>query len=562
MAEMKKKNKWKWAAALVLGIVLAVLFEGIIALYRVNRGYGNEKTAFPLAAESGNDYVVGENGTVWIKTGIQPFMLFHLQEDLGHIHIRFKEPLAQEMDISCYYAQSDAFHVLQQKNAYLVEGTTEAYFSVPYGTWDSYRLGIDGDFILESIEGVKSVPFSQIRADQVFSQANGVRFILFLLLFVCGSLFLAAKGEEGKKAGKARESGGKPRVVYMDGIRVFATFMVIVVHVWGVLEKMSVLQEQKGVYFLFLIGQFISISCNPLFFMLSGALLLPWREESLSVFVQKRLAKVVLPLLVYGGVYIILLSASQASVQEWTIVYVLSMLRGSVRMAPHLWMVFELLAMYVLVLPLRGLLKNASEQTEKLLTLFILVLMTVYSVSHYWRLDLAFSTFLSGWTGVFLLGYLMNRSWMRRYDRLWMMGGVLGLVLGVAFSMTAGSSNRYVFGTSIFVLLIACGIYSAFFCLEAYLQKIKGLLLFLGKYSYSVLLIHWFVLYDILFIQGMSPLMPKVFFVLLSVSLCSLLSFVFAVFTDHMVIAVLERGISQAAGAVRRLFKRREAVRG
>lgn len=559
---MKKKNKWKWAAALVLGIVLAVLFEGIIALYRVNRGYGNEKTAFPLAAESGNDYVVGENGTVWIKTGIQPFMLFHLQEDLGHIHIRFKEPLAQEMDISCYYAQSDAFHVLQQKNAYLVEGTTEAYFSVPYGTWDSYRLGIDGDFILESIEGVKSVPFSQIRADQVFSQANGVRFILFLLLFVCGSLFLAAKGEEGKKAGKARESGGKPRVVYMDGIRVFATFMVIVVHVWGVLEKMSVLQEQKGVYFLFLIGQFISISCNPLFFMLSGALLLPWREESLSVFVQKRLAKVVLPLLVYGGVYIILLSASQASVQEWTIVYVLSMLRGSVRMAPHLWMVFELLAMYVLVLPLRGLLKNASEQTEKLLTLFILVLMTVYSVSHYWRLDLAFSTFLSGWTGVFLLGYLMNRSWMRRYDRLWMMGGVLGLVLGVAFSMTAGSSNRYVFGTSIFVLLIACGIYSAFFCLEAYLQKIKGLLLFLGKYSYSVLLIHWFVLYDILFIQGMSPLMPKVFFVLLSVSLCSLLSFVFAVFTDHMVIAVLERGISQAAGAVRRLFKRREAVRG
>lgn len=559
MAEMKKKNKWKWAAALVLGIVLAVLFEGIIALYRVNRGYGNEKTAFLLAAESGNDYVVGENGTLWVKTGIQPYMLFHLKEDLGHVHIRFKEPLAQEMNISCYYAQSDAFHVLQQKNAYLVEGTTEAFFSVPFGNWDSYRLGIDGDFVLESIEGVKSVPLSQIKTEQVLLQANGVRFILFLLLFVCGGLFLAEK-REGRK--KSRASEGKPRMVYMDGIRVFATFMVIVVHVWGALEKMSVLQEQKGVYFLFLIGQFISISCNPLFFMLSGALLLPWREESFSVFVRKRLAKVILPLLVYGGVYIILLSASQFSVQEWTTVYVLSMLRGNVRMAPHLWMVFELIAMYVLVLPLRSLLKNASEQTEKLLTLFILVLMGVYSVSHYWKIDLAFSTFLNGWTGVFLLGYLMNRSWMRRYDRLWMTGGVLGLVLGVAFSMMAGSSNRYVFGTSIFVLLIACGIYSAFFCLESCLQKCKGILLFLGKYSYSVLLIHWFVLYNVLFIQGMSPLMPKVFFVLLSVSLCSLLSFVFAVFIDHMVIAVLERGISQAAKTIRRLFKRREAVRG
>ena len=204
---MKKKNKWKWAAALVLGIVLAVLFEGIIALYRVNRGYGNEKTAFLLAAESGNDYVVGENGTLWVKTGIQPYMLFHLKEDLGHVHIRFKEPLAQEMNISCYYAQSDAFHVLQQKNAYLVEGTTEAFFSVPFGNWDSYRLGIDGDFVLESIEGVKSVPLSQIKTEQVLLQANGVRFILFLLLFVCGGLFLAEKREgRKKKQGKRRKA--------------------------------------------------------------------------------------------------------------------------------------------------------------------------------------------------------------------------------------------------------------------------------------------------------------------------------------------------------------------
>ena len=108
-----------------------------------------------------------------VKTGIQPYMLFHLKEDLGHVHIRFKEPLAQEMNISCYYAQSDAFHVLQQKNAYLVEGTTEAFFSVPFGNWDSYRLGIDGDFVLESIEGVKSVPLSQIRQSRYFYRQTG-----------------------------------------------------------------------------------------------------------------------------------------------------------------------------------------------------------------------------------------------------------------------------------------------------------------------------------------------------------------------------------------------------
>lgn len=550
MAGMEKRNGKNWikrGGAVLLGIVLAILLEGVIGIYRINRGYGQNSSYFPLTVANVNDYVVGgEDNSLWLKTGEIPCMFFYPKRELGHIRLRFKEPLTQEMDVQCSYGQNNFFHVLQQKNNYLVEGTTEAAFTVPYGKWDSFCLSIKGDFFLEAIEGAEAVPLAFISGSQVMEQVNGVRLFLFLFFFISGGLLLAIKGEKAQEK-KAAGAVERPRVVFLDGIRVLATFMVIVVHVWGVLEKMSVLQEKKEVYLLFLIGQFVSISCNPLFFMISGALLLPWREESFSVFVRKRLIKVVLPLLVYGCVYIFLLSASQASLQEWTAVYMWSMIRGSVRMAPHLWMVFELIAMYVLVLPLRGLLKNASEQTEKLLAVFILVLMTVYSASHYWRMELAFSTFLNGWTGVFLFGYLMNRSWMRRYDRLWMIGGILGLAAGVSISMYMGNSSRYVFGTSIFVLLIACGIYAAVLHLEVYLQKIKKALLFVSKYSYSVLLIHWFVLYHILFIQGMSPLMPKVAFVLLTLFLCSLLSFLFAFVADHMVVAVLEQGIHQAA---------------
>lgn len=550
MAEMEKKNRKtriKKGAAVLLGIVLAVLLEGVIGVCRINRGYGKNSSYFPLTVADVQDYIVGgEDNSLWLKTGEVPRMFFYPSKELGHIRIRFKEPLMQEMDIQCSYGQNNFFHVLQQKKSYLVEGTTEAAFTVPCGKWDSFCLSIKGDFFLEKLEGTEAVPLDEISGSQVVEQVNWVRFFLFLFFFISGGLLFVTKREKEQER-KAAGEKEKPRVIFLDGIRVLATFMVIVVHVWGVLEKMSVLQEKTEVYLLFLIGQFLSISCNPLFFMISGALLLPWREENVSVFVRKRLMKVVLPLLVYGGVYIFLLSASQASLQEWSMVYILSMIRGSVRMAPHFWMVFELISMYILVLPLRGLLQHASEQTEKLLAMFILVLMTIYSISHYCYIELGFSTFLNGWAGVFLLGYLMNRSWMRRYDRLWMIGGIGGLAAGVSISMFTGSSSRYVFGTSIFVLLIACGIYSALFRLEKYLQRIKKFLLFVSKYSYSVLLIHWFVLYHILFIQGMSPLMPKVAFVLVSLTLCSLISFFFAFAADHMVIAVLEQGARRTA---------------
>ena len=98
---------------------------------------------------------------------------------------------------------------------------------------------------------------------------------------------------------KAKQKAKGLRVLYFDGIRTLAAVLVIVIHVLEPLEGNYSSHSSSKFYLLFLGVMILSYCCNQLFLMLSGALLLPYREETISQFIQKRGLKVVLPLLIY-----------------------------------------------------------------------------------------------------------------------------------------------------------------------------------------------------------------------------------------------------------------------
>lgn len=555
MAKIQIKEWIKWGVVIILGVIAAFLLEAVITIYQISRGYGEKTEYFPLAVMESNDYMVGgEDGKLWVTTGADPWVILYSDREIGHIRIRFQEPLTKDMSISCFYGRDNAFHTLQHKERYLLEGTKEAVFTIPYGKWNSYRLGIAGDFFLDKLEGAEVIPLSAIQARQVQQQINQRRLLVFLFIF-CASGCLMAKQRERRKEKEKQEKGkqegtkgkaARPRVLYLDAVRVLAALLVILVHIVGPMELIFSLRGNKVIYWVFWCIRFVIISCNPLFFMLSGALLLPWRDEAWSEFVKKRLIKVVLPLLVYGGIYLVVLCASQASLREWLSAYTMRMLEGRVQMGTHLWMVFELIGMYLLVIPFRAFLNHCSEQTEKMLAVFILALTGIRSIAYVYGIELAVSTFLGDWTGVFLFGYLMNQKWMRRYDRFWAVGGLATIIVGAFLAIHQANSERYIFGSSIFVLVIACGIFSVILHMEDRLQRIKGILVFFSQYSYSILLIHWFVLHNILFIQGLSRFKPMLY-VFSALSSCVLLSFLFSVFIDNTIVALIEHGIRQMA---------------
>lgn len=71
-------------------------------------------------------------------------------------------------------------------------------------------------------------------------------------------------------------------------------------------------------------------------------------------------------------------------------------------------------------------------------------------------------------------------------------------------------------------------------------KNLKRILMFCSKYSYSVLLIHWYVLYNFIFSRGLSSDMPGAVLVFIPIFACAGLSLLCSVVIEHTGLAVLK----------------------
>ncbi len=92
----------------------------------------------------------------------------------------------------------------------------------------------------------------------------------------------------------------KQEIHYLNVARVLACIMVVSLHC---LPKISIYGLDSRFYILVLL---FTRPCVPLFLMITGVLLLPYRSENIIGFYKKRIPRVVFPLLFWGIVYSIL----------------------------------------------------------------------------------------------------------------------------------------------------------------------------------------------------------------------------------------------------------------
>lgn len=91
------------------------------------------------------------------------------------------------------------------------------------------------------------------------------------------------------------------RTIYLDVIRIIACMMVIIMHA----PIPGTGAEGHGP-FLVLIS-YLTVPCVPLFFMVSGSLLLPCRKEVSAIdYLKKRIGKVVGPTVTFSLLYMII----------------------------------------------------------------------------------------------------------------------------------------------------------------------------------------------------------------------------------------------------------------
>ena len=202
----------------------------------------------------------------------------------------------------------------------------------------------------------------------------------------------------------------------LDILRIVAIFAVVLIHItapYG-LNNDFIVDEFDS--WLVRIVNFSLFWCVPVLFMLSGALLLDKRKESMRIFYNKRLQKILLPTIFWS---IIFLSYLYIYRDFTTFNVVGALLKG--KPFYHLWYMFAIIGLYIFVPYIRILLTNLNNLQLR----WLIVLLFVFSIGHNFsshylnNQSTIFSSFLT-YLGYFFLGHELYKykSKISRYRHI------------------------------------------------------------------------------------------------------------------------------------------------
>lgn len=198
----------------------------------------------------------------------------------------------------------------------------------------------------------------------------------------------------------------KQRIYYLDVVRCLACLMVVLMHAPYPRSGMSGLVVVP-----------ISLATAPcigLFFMVSGALLLPTKDNGIT-FVKKRLAKVTSPILVWTFVAMVINGFTNGWPSCYELFRSLASIPFHVEGHGVMWFMYVLVGMY-LIAPIISPWLERAEQRDLQFYLGIWAITMVYPVLKlFLRIDESVTGVLyyfSGYIGYFLFGY-----YLRKYGR-------------------------------------------------------------------------------------------------------------------------------------------------
>lgn len=348
-----------------------------------------------------------------------------------------------------------------------------------------------------------------------------------------------------------RTSGG--RKIYMDYARIFAAVMVILTHACSMQADADAPVWKTN---LLLCCAAIGLVCNPLYVMISGSLLLSSeKEESLGTFYFRRFVKIVIPMVVY---YVIFLCISgqislipPRNLKEGA----LQILAGASGIVPHYWLIYILISLYVTAPFIRVMVRNLKDSSIKVLFFLILAEEAVTAYLPLAGVQTGFAMNLAGWEGVFILGYIVTERRTKWMERLVLIFGAVSAVMIAAAAVRDYSFMEYISNTAPVMVLFAAAVLILLSKFERVLRgKLPSVVQALSKYSYSIILVHWYGLFVVTWGKiGVQPLRfgcigGIVLTVLTAVIVCFILGFA----ADHTVVLVVQKAVEGLGGLIRR----------
>lgn len=325
----------------------------------------------------------------------------------------------------------------------------------------------------------------------------------------------------------------KERKFYLDVVRVLACIMVIAMHSPVSADKITATDT-----FLLAPLSYMAAPCIGLFFMVSGALLLPSRHACFD-FLRLRLSRILAPTLFWTAFYITLhcTTIDSKDISQYLFKSILG-IPFSAQGHGILWFMYTLMGIYLLV-PILSRWWYAASKREIELYLCIWLISVCYP---YIRLIVDIPSDetnmlynFSGYVGYFVLGAYLSRY---KTDGLMKIKVILpslivfSVLLPVITILTEKEINFYRLFWYLFISVVAQCIFY-FVLIQRYAGKIKqikvvNLIENISKMSFGIYLIHIFVLriclWNIDSLTAMSYILQIPIFTILTFTISYMLS--------------------------------------
>ena len=289
----------------------------------------------------------------------------------------------------------------------------------------------------------------------------------------------------------------KQKLIWLDNVRVLATIAVIILHVSApILYGYGKISKESWFIANFYDG--MVRFCVPVFFMLSGALLLS-KDYELSYFLKKRFWRIIPPLIFWSLIYtfydFFLVGEKDVTILEFINIIIRNVFKGS---SYHLWFVYTLLGLYLFIPILRKWIKD-SKNKDILYFLIIWLVTIIYSIPYFKRYlpEIPLSNF-AGYIGYLVLGYyLINLTIKNKYIPIIFIIIGLSITIYGTYYLTYKNNefSEYFYGyLTPNVILTSIGI---FLLLKVFIiksQRIKNVISFFSNQSFGIYLVHVLIL--------------------------------------------------------------------
>ncbi|MFV2049820.1 MULTISPECIES: acyltransferase [Metabacillus] len=209
----------------------------------------------------------------------------------------------------------------------------------------------------------------------------------------------------------------KSRIFYFDNLRIVATFAVVLLHAAApILYKFQTVTSTT--WWTGNIYDSLTRWCVPIFFMLSGALLLnPDRTDKPMIFIRKRISKVIIPLLGWSTFYLIVQINREVIIND---PFMITKAFFENDVYYHLWFLYVIIAIYLILPVLKVYIAGASQKNLQYYLLLCFIVTSVFSYIskfHEITVDIKVEA-ATGYIGYFLLGYYLHRYGLSKITKI------------------------------------------------------------------------------------------------------------------------------------------------